>query len=373
MAEESVAAQFGRLLAEHPDDIRIYSAGDEMNVDNMETHGPFQNGDPQIIGVVQTALAAQLQTAVVSAGPSKVLLMTAKQGTTLFDGPPGTKQEPYKLLITQGHAALMEGTQAKLNGNHAKGRSLYQSALAAFQQAEQMRPNEASPKLGIAEASSKMWDTEDPRAVMTKVQAAEQLLLQGLSEGRINKFDGKDVVQFEYAMCNLAMKQRDAAKENLRQVLVINPEHRFARGILESVEEQDSKKGGCFIATAAYGSALAPEVQVLRTFRDEVLRKSTFGRGFVGLYGTLSPPFAKLISRSDFLRRIARLALIEPFCVKSRREISADRYPYEILPGEHIGRSGDRPHEVRLRWPLPIPPLRRLTWHHWARTTSTPT
>ncbi len=68
--------------------------------------------------------------------------------------------------------------------------------------------------------------------------------------------------------------------------------------------------GGCFIATAAYGSPLAPQVQLLREFRDRYLLTNSAGRMFVGLYYELSPPLAELITRSDVLRAIVRLGLV---------------------------------------------------------------
>ena len=66
---------------------------------------------------------------------------------------------------------------------------------------------------------------------------------------------------------------------------------------------------GCFIATAAYGSYLAPEVVKLRNFRDQVLLKTTAGTLFVELYYDLSPQFAEVIMDNPLLRDLARWTL----------------------------------------------------------------
>ncbi len=68
----------------------------------------------------------------------------------------------------------------------------------------------------------------------------------------------------------------------------------------------------CFIATAAYGTPTAAEIDVLREFRDVVLLESAAGSQFVVLYYRLSPPAAALISRSDLLRTLVRELVVDP-------------------------------------------------------------
>lgn len=67
--------------------------------------------------------------------------------------------------------------------------------------------------------------------------------------------------------------------------------------------------GGCFIATAAYGSDMAPEVSRLRAFRDRYLLGNAAGRAFVRAYYTWSPPLADYIRPRENLRRIVRAGL----------------------------------------------------------------
>ncbi|MGH7480090.1 MAG: SBBP repeat-containing protein [Candidatus Methylomirabilales bacterium] len=68
--------------------------------------------------------------------------------------------------------------------------------------------------------------------------------------------------------------------------------------------------GGCFIAVAAFGSPMAPQVQLLREFRDRYLMTNAPGRLFVSGYYRTSPPLARRIADSEVLRAITRAGLI---------------------------------------------------------------
>jgi hypothetical protein len=68
--------------------------------------------------------------------------------------------------------------------------------------------------------------------------------------------------------------------------------------------------GGCFIATAAYGSYMESQVRVLRDFRDHFLLTNPVGMVFVRLYYTWSPPVAEFIAGHDTLRALVRFSLI---------------------------------------------------------------
>ena len=70
-----------------------------------------------------------------------------------------------------------------------------------------------------------------------------------------------------------------------------------------------SQKEGCYIATAVYGDYNAPEVLVLRKFRDNVLKRSSLGRLFIKAYYAISPRLACKLKSNTFLNSKIKLIL----------------------------------------------------------------
>ena len=68
----------------------------------------------------------------------------------------------------------------------------------------------------------------------------------------------------------------------------------------------------CFIAAAVYGREDAPELQLLRRFRDEFLVKRFVGRLFVSLYYRLSPCVVAGIKKSELTKRLIEYMFLKP-------------------------------------------------------------
>ena len=69
-------------------------------------------------------------------------------------------------------------------------------------------------------------------------------------------------------------------------------------------------KIACFIATAAYGTSMADEIQVLRDFRDGYMLTNYAGRALVEFYYSVSPPIAQFISEHASLKAAVRAGLL---------------------------------------------------------------
>jgi len=79
------------------------------------------------------------------------------------------------------------------------------------------------------------------------------------------------------------------------------------------VELEKSNGGGCLIATAAFGSELAPQVQFLREIRDNTVLEtesgSAFMIGFNQLYYSFSPTVADYVRENSVFKDVVKLTL----------------------------------------------------------------
>ncbi len=73
--------------------------------------------------------------------------------------------------------------------------------------------------------------------------------------------------------------------------------------------DDSSSTDVCFVATAAYGTPFAEEIDVLRSFRDRALLDNDAGKEAVELYYSISPPVADLLIHHPTAKSVVRQAL----------------------------------------------------------------
>lgn len=95
------------------------------------------------------------------------------------------------------------------------------------------------------------------------------------------------------------MKKAAAFQKQSKNPAVIK---QFLRGAAE-------QRPRCFIATSAFESPWALEVQLLRHFRDQHLQVSWAGRSFIAFYEAVSPTIAASMDRHPALKRPMRAVL----------------------------------------------------------------
>lgn len=67
--------------------------------------------------------------------------------------------------------------------------------------------------------------------------------------------------------------------------------------------------GGCYVATAVYGSYDCPQVWVLRRYRDNYLGTSWFGRAFIKFYYAVSPTMVKWFGKTKWFNKFFKRVL----------------------------------------------------------------
>ena len=71
---------------------------------------------------------------------------------------------------------------------------------------------------------------------------------------------------------------------------------RYSQERLDANQRIDERGGGCLIATATYGSELAPQVQQLRELRDNQLLQTESGKQFMGMFNDVYYSFSPMIA-----------------------------------------------------------------------------
>ncbi len=84
--------------------------------------------------------------------------------------------------------------------------------------------------------------------------------------------------------------------------------------------------GGCYIATAVYGSYDCPQVWTLRRYRDNTLSKTWVGRAFIRTYYFFSPTLVKLFGKTNWFRLLWKPYLDKK--VKRLHDLGVEDTPY---------------------------------------------
>jgi len=107
--------------------------------------------------------------------------------------------------------------------------------------------------------------------------------------------------------------------------------------IIEEKQVDNSEGGGCLIATATYGSEMAPQVQLLREIRDTQLMSTdsgvSFMTGFNSLYYSFSPHVADLERESPVFKEMVKIGitpLLSTLSVMEHAETESEVLGYGI-------------------------------------------
>ena len=85
--------------------------------------------------------------------------------------------------------------------------------------------------------------------------------------------------------------------------------------------------GGCYVATAVYGSYDCPQVWTLRRYRDYTLAETWYGRAFIKTYYAISPTLVKWFGHTEWFKKMWRGTLDR--MVKNLQNRGFESTPYE--------------------------------------------
>ena len=165
--------------------------------------------------------------------------------------------------------------------------------------------------LGLSMERAQSTDVSTLTAIFPEVAAEHQ---GALGSTRLNA--NGDLAQTNYDVWNVSDGQWTqvgvyyAATDSIELAVITPPETEVTEVVPETEVTDD---GGCLIATAAYGSELAPQVQFLREIRDSTLLSTASGAsfmtGFNQVYYSFSPAIADLERENPIFRDMVRAAI----------------------------------------------------------------
>ena len=183
------------------------------------------------------------------------------------------------------------------------------------------------------EVSSKTQKREEELKLRNNVSIAEDYFRRA---GAISEamFSGGDIIEKVYSsdpdFCKLAVKPWKAMMElfynsimapmpsllrghdeYLQKIRKYEPSYQPPKPPKQTASSGSSSgtsksSGGCYIATAVYGSYDCQEVWTLRRFRDNILAKHFAGRIFIRSYYTISPFLVKCVGKTDGFNKFWR-------------------------------------------------------------------
>lgn len=142
------------------------------------------------------------------------------------------------------------------------------------------------------------------------VESLEDVYKAGKISREVYEENALHLLRVKYNIANLTfeasagvnekMVKDEAIREFAQQINALDPDFE----VPEETAEEESSGGGCYVATAVYGSYDCPQVWTLRRFRDNTLAESFLGRLFIRLYYACSPTIVKWFGNTAWFKNL---------------------------------------------------------------------
>lgn len=108
------------------------------------------------------------------------------------------------------------------------------------------------------------------------------------------------------------------------------PAKQTTEEIMKSINSSSTSSGGCYVATAVYGSYNCPQVWTLRRFRDYTLAETWYGRVFIRTYYAISPTLVEWFGHTEWFKKMWKGKLDQ--MVANLNAEGVENTPYEDKP-----------------------------------------
>lgn len=190
---------------------------------------------------------------------------------------------------------------------------------------------------------SEMQDTGEKNRALNTIISYSQLIATMLANGAINHYTQHSSVDSAFGECSgrvVAAKsiyemlenslKKYCTSETSRLVTVQKAENSFisqngrffnanyrtaeTMRLTNEIKDKDAsytpptvqtgQTGGCYVATAVYGTYDCPQVWTLRRFRDYTLAETWYGRAFIHTYYAISPTLVKWFGKAEWFKNM---------------------------------------------------------------------
>lgn len=175
-----------------------------------------------------------------------------------------------------------------------------------------------------------MYDEDEPRPIIGKYILAELIFNQTIGDKEDEKeIDDKTLVcRMKYAvslytdMLNAKIASRNEARFSLfsvdnqrkeyyerrceyeKRIKKFEPDFEAPAVMVAGIQAPtQTASGGCYVATAVYGSYDCAQVWTLRRYRDYTLAETWYGRAFIKIYYAISPALVKWFGETKWFKK----------------------------------------------------------------------
>lgn len=140
------------------------------------------------------------------------------------------------------------------------------------------------------------------------IEKVEALYKEGKISEEVYKESTLSMLRVKFNIANMDFSPSAGLSEKLVKEEVIQEYAEKIKALDPDFKMPEPKastsSGGCYVATAVYGSYDCPEVWTLRRFRDNTLAETWYGRAFIHTYYAISPILVKWFGSTEWFKHL---------------------------------------------------------------------